>query len=297
MTAEEHGVASEPADVGRERVWTERIWAGESVRLDRALAESGLARSRSHAAELIAAGRTRIDGRPATKAAEKVSGGAVLAAADLDHYVSRGAHKLVAGLDAFGVDPTGRLALDVGASTGGFTQVLLERGARAVLAIDVGHDQLSESLKGDPRIRLVEGLNAREMTPAGLAEATGEPGQPEIVVADLSFIALPLVLPAMVAVAAEAADFVLLIKPQFEVGRSGIRDGIVVDPARRERAVQGVLAAARALGLHTQGLIPSPIVGGAGNREYVVHFTRGRGPSDSGGDPTEWDARIRALTA
>ena len=297
MTVEQHGPSSEKDSAGNERAWTERVWAGEPVRLDRALAESGLARSRSHAAELIAAARTRVNGRVAAKASEKVPDGAMLSAADLDHYVSRGAHKLVAGLDAFGVDPAGRLALDVGASTGGFTQVLLERGARAVLAIDVGHDQLSVELQGDPRIRLVEGLNAREVTAAGLAEATGEPAPPEVIVADLSFIALPLVLPAMVSVAAETADFVLLIKPQFEVGRSGIRDGIVVDPARRANAIRGVLAAAFTLGLRTQGLIPSPIVGGAGNREYVVHFTRGRGPSDSGGDPTEWDARIRALAA
>lgn len=292
MTAEQQGTSPGP-----DAEWTRHTWIGATERLDRALAECGLARSRSHAAELIASGRSRIDGDVVTKASMKVAPGADLSVADVDHYVSRGAHKLIAGLDSFAIDPSGKLALDVGASTGGFTQVLLERGARAVLAVDVGHDQLAAELGGDPRIRLVEGYNARDMTPVSLSELTGEAAPPELIVADLSFISLSLVLPAMVSVAAESADFVLLIKPQFEVGRSGIRDGIVTDPRRREGAVRGVLAAAHALGLGTRGLIPSPIVGGAGNREYVVHFTRGRGPSDSSGDPTEWDGRLSALTA
>lgn len=275
--------------------WTAKSWSGESARLDRVLAECGLARSRSQAAELIAEGRVRVDGRRTAKAGAKVGPGSLLEVWQLDHYVSRGAHKLVAGLDAFSIDAAETLALDVGASTGGFTQVLLERGARCVLAIDVGHDQLAESLRSDPRIRLVEGLNAREMTAAGLAAATGERAAPQLVVADLSFISLPMVLPAMAAVAAADADFVLLIKPQFEVGRQGVRDGIVVDPGLRAEAIRGVLAAAAELGLRPRGLIPSPIVGGAGNHEYVVHLAYGDAPSGAGNDPTEWEARITAI--
>ena len=266
------------------------VWHGEPARLDRVLPELGLARSRSRAAELVAAGRVRIGGALAAKAGIRVPAESVLTVAGEDHYVGRAAHKLVAGLDAFGVDPAGRVALDVGASTGGFTQVLLERGARAVQAIDVGHGQMAAEIAADPRVRLVEGRNARELTAENLAADTGIAEAPEIVVADLSFISITLVLPALAGVAAETADLVLLIKPQFEVGR--VRDGVVASAAQRAEAITKVLASASESGLRTRGLEPSPISGGAGNREFLVYLTRG-----AAGDPAEWEGRIAELSS
>ena len=266
------------------------VWAGGTARLDRVLAEAGLARSRSRATELIAAGGVRVDGVLATKAGSRVETGSRIEVSGDDHYVSRAAHKLIAGLDRFGIDPEGRVALDVGASTGGFTQVLLERGARAVQAIDVGHDQLVAELRSDPRVHLVEGWNARELDPEALAARTGIAEAPDLVVADLSFISLTLILPAVVRCAAVEADLVLLIKPQFEVGR--VRDGVVTDPALWAEAIRNVLASASESGLVVRGLAGSPIAGGAGNREFLVHFQRG-----SAEDPTEWESRITELVA
>lgn len=268
------------------------MWSGDRSRLDRVLPELGLARSRSQAAELIAAGVVRIDGEPAQKAGYRVSPGSTVAVTQPDHYVSRAAHKLIAGLDAFNVQVSGKLALDLGASTGGFTQVLLERGVRDVFALDVGHGQLVEELRADSRVRVVEGCNARELTPELLAAVTGVSEAPQVVVADLSFISLTLVLPAIARVAAAGAELVLLVKPQFEVGRLGVRDGIVTDSLGAAAAVLEVLKVAAGLGYVTRGLIASPITGGSGNQEYVVHF--GSGAPE---DPTEWEQRIRELTA
>ncbi len=247
-------------------------WQGAPERLDLVLPELGLARSRSRAAELIAAGRVRVDGAVATKAGARVARGSAIAVEGADRYFSRAADKLIAGIDAFGVEPRGRLALDLGASTGGFTQVLLERGAREVLAVDVGHGQLAEEIREDPAVRVVEGCNARELTPELLAELTGTAEAPSLVVADLSFISLTLVLPAIAAVAARDAELVLLVKPQFEVGRQGIREGIVVDPALAEAAVARVIARAEELGLSSHGLVPSPVAGEHGNREFLAYF-------------------------
>jgi len=244
----------------------------DPIRLDVAVAERGLARSRSQAAELIASGRVRVDGVVAAKAGMRVAEGAALEVEGADHYVSRAAQKLLAGLDAFDVSPSGRLALDLGASTGGFTQVLLECGAREVIALDVGHGQLVEPLRQDPRVRVVEGCNARELTAETLAEVSGTTETPTLVVGDLSFISLTLVLPAIAAVAAPEAELVLLIKPQFEVGRSGIRDGIVVDPVRAEDAVQRVLASAEDSGFAVGGTVLSPVTGEHGNREFLAYF-------------------------
>ena len=264
-------------------------WAGAPERLDRVLAVLGLARSRSRAAELVAAGEVRVDGLAATKAGARVAPGSRIELAAPDRYVSRAARKLVAGLDAFGVDPAGRLALDLGASTGGFTQVLLERGARAVQAVDVGHGQLAPELRADPRVRVVEGCNARELTPERLAADTGLAEAPTLVVADLSFISLTLILPAIARCAAADADLVLLVKPQFEVGR--VRDGVVTDPRQRAEAIRAVLASAAALGLAARGLAASPIAGGHGNREFLVRLVRDAAP-----DPTEWEERIAQLS-
>lgn len=274
-------------------------WVGEAARLDLALAELGLARSRSHAAELIARGRVRSDGRPAVKAGTRVTPGARLEVSGAEHYVGRAAHKLIAGLDAFGVEPAGMLVLDVGASTGGFTQVLLERGAREVIALDVGHDQLAPRLRADPRVRLVEGCNARELDAARLAAESGTAERPQLVVADLSFISLVLVLPALVR-AAPGARLLLLVKPQFEVGRQGVRDGIVVDAALAADAVQRVVETAVRHGLACAGVELSPLTGEHGNRELLALFEpadprRERGTGAEPADPTEWKGRIEAL--
>jgi 23S rRNA (cytidine1920-2'-O)/16S rRNA (cytidine1409-2'-O)-methyltransferase len=260
-------------------------------RLDAELARRGLARSRTHAATLIADGLVTVDGTPVVKASTMVSDDAHLDVAASDHYVSRGAHKLIAALDAFVIDVTGRLALDMGASTGGFTQVLRERGARRVLAVDVGHGQLAPEIARDPGVTAVEGFNVRFMTRAALAGATGEDAAPDVVVGDLSFISLGLVLPAVAEVAASDAHIVLLVKPQFEVGRTAVTGGLVTDPALREDAVNGVLWAAWDLGLGTAGVVSSPIAGTHGNREYLVHLRPGGGTL-----PTEWSEAVHGMT-
>ncbi|MEN2739270.1 TlyA family RNA methyltransferase [Microbacterium sp. X-17] len=258
-------------------------------RLDVALAARGLARSRTHAATLIAGGLVTVDGEPVVRASAKVGDDQELAVAGADHYVSRGAHKLIAALDAFGVPVEGRAALDAGASTGGFSQVLLERGARFVIAVDVGHGQMAAEVAGNARLRSFEGVNVRFLTPERLTELVGEPVRPGLVVADLSFISLPQVIPALRGIATPDADFVLLVKPQFEVGRSGVREGIVRETDRRADAVTGVLWAGHDVGLGTAGLIPSPIAGSRGNREFLVHL------SERGTNPTEWLSAAQEL--
>ncbi len=261
------------------------------ARLDAELVRRGIARSRTQAAQAILEGRVTVDGVPVGKASTRVAPDAALELSGADGYVSRAAHKLIAALDAFRVDPAGRFALDIGASTGGFTQVLLERGARRVLALDVGHGQLAEPVRSDPRVAVVEGENARALTAAQVGRWSSEDAPADLVVADLSFIPLGTVLPALVASAASGADFVLLIKPQFEVGRGGVREGIVRDRALRQDAVTGVLWAAHDLGLRTAGLVPSPLLGSAGNHEYLVRFS-----AVVGGDPSEWGSTVSALS-
>ncbi|MDQ1124409.1 TlyA family RNA methyltransferase [Microbacterium trichothecenolyticum] len=262
-----------------------------SARLDAALAARGLARSRSHAAQLIADGLVSVDGRPVVKAATSVGDDSVLEVAGADHYVSRAAHKLIAALDAFDVHVNGAVALDLGASTGGFTQVLRERGARPVLAVDVGHGQLSTVISADPDVVSVEGYNVRFMTADSLAAATGIAERPRAVTGDLSFISLHHVIPAIADTADSDADVVLLIKPQFEVGRTAVKGGLVTDPALRSDAVHGVLWAAWDAGLRTNGLIASPIVGTHGNQEYVAWFSAAHGTN-----PSEWESTVTRLT-
>lgn len=232
-----------------------------------------------------------IDGAPVVKASARVRENQQITVAESDHYVSRAAHKLAAALDAFAVTVDGRLALDVGASTGGFTQVLLERGARRVIALDVGHEQLAPTIRSDERVSVVEGFNARAMTAESLAGASGVLEIPTLVVADLSFISLPMVLPALVATVGVGAEFVLLVKPQFEVGRTGIREGIVKSAGLRADAVTGVLWAGHDLGLSTAGVISSPIAGGSGNQEYLVWLS-----TSAGTNPTEWLEHVSAIT-
>lgn len=256
-------------------------------RLDVALLARGLVRSRAAAAGAIVAGRVRVDGIAVTRVATRITATATVEVDPGDGFVGRAAGKLDGALDAFAIDVTGRAALDLGASTGGFTQVLLTRGARRVVALDVGHDQLVPELRADPRVVVVEGENARTLTAARLTQLSGDPEPPEVIVADLSFISLTLVLPAIAALATTHADVVLLVKPQFEVGRGAARGGIVTDPRARADAVRSVLGEAAAHGLRTAGVTASPIPGAHGNREVLVHLHRARGS-----DPTEWLSSI-----
>jgi 23S rRNA (cytidine1920-2'-O)/16S rRNA (cytidine1409-2'-O)-methyltransferase len=264
------------------------------ARLDAALGERGLARSRTHAAKLIADGLVTVDGVPQVKPSFRVRESADITVAGSDHYVSRAAHKLNAALDAFGIDPQGRIVLDAGASTGGFTQVLLERGVARVLAVDVGHGQLVSEIEHDARVTSVEGFNIRDLTRTWVeaqlqSSEIRDSDLPTLVVADLSFISLGLVIEALRDSVDPAADFVLLVKPQFEVGRGGIREGIVRDRGLRQDAVSNVLWAAWDLGMPTAGVIPSPIAGSSGNREYLVWL------GVTGTNPTEWIDTVAAL--
>jgi 23S rRNA (cytidine1920-2'-O)/16S rRNA (cytidine1409-2'-O)-methyltransferase len=254
---------------------------GRLRRLDAELVRRGLARSRGHAGELVSAGHVLVSGRPATKPSTQVDPAAaiLLQGADGDPgYASRGAYKLDGALDAFGpdgLDPRGRDCLDVGASTGGFTDVLLRRGAARVAAVDVGYGQLVWRLRQDPRVFVLDRQNVRDLVVGML------PFVPDLVVGDLSFISLRLVLPALVAVAAPDADLVLMVKPQFEVGRERLgAGGVVRDPALRADAVRGVAAAAAGVGLGVAGVVASPLPGPSGNVEYFLWLRRGARPFD-----------------
>lgn len=237
-------------------------------RLDAELVRRSLARSREQARELIESGSVIVRGTVATKAATQVQDGdsiVVASEAAIDGYVSRGAHKLIGALDAFpGIDVQGRHCLDAGASTGGFTQVLLERGASDVMAVDVGYGQLAWSLRTDDRVDVIERTNVRTLDPALL------PRHPDLIVADLSFISLALVLPAMRACATSDCDYVLMVKPQFEVGRESVGDGVVREPALRIDAVRSIADVARQLGLTVHGVAASPLPGPSGNVEYFL---------------------------
>lgn len=244
-------------------------------RLDAELVRRGLARSRELARELIDAGRVEVGGVTAGKAATQVSESASIRVVDADDdgYVSRGAHKLLGALDAFAeLAVEGRRALDAGASTGGFTDVLLRRGALAVIALDVGYGQLAWRLREDPRVTVMERVNVRHLEPADL------PWPPDLVVADLSFISLATVLPAIVRCAAPEADLVLMVKPQFEVGRERIGEGVVRDPALRSDAVRRIASAGLELGRGTRGVVASPLPGPRGNVEYFLWLAAGAPP-------------------
>jgi 23S rRNA (cytidine1920-2'-O)/16S rRNA (cytidine1409-2'-O)-methyltransferase len=248
------------------------------LRLDAELVRRGLARSRDQAADLIAAGRVAVGGQTALKAASQVAIDAAIIvqqASDEPPYVSRGAHKLAGALRAFdGLVVAGKRCLDAGASTGGFTDVLLRAGAAHVVAVDVGYGQLAWSLQTDARVTVLDRVNIRTLTPEQVAPA------PDLVVADLSFISLTLVLPALVGCAAPAADFVLMVKPQFEVGKDQVRGGVVRDPELRAAAVRSVAAAAAMLDLGVAGITASPLPGPSGNVEYFLWLRRGAEPLD-----------------
>jgi len=238
-----------------------------SLRLDQVLVSRGLVPTRARARDAILRGHVTVGGRAAEKPGMTVPPDAEIAVDDpAALYVSRAALKLVAGLDAFGYDPSGRIALDLGASTGGFTEVLLTRGARRVHAFDVGHGQLHPSLAEDPRVVSREGFNVRDLT----ADEIGEPV--EAVVSDLSFISLRLGLAPALGIAAPGAFLVALVKPQFEVGREHVgKGGLVRDAAAIERSVASISDwIGGAPGWTVDGVIPSPITGGDGNREFLL---------------------------
>jgi 23S rRNA (cytidine1920-2'-O)/16S rRNA (cytidine1409-2'-O)-methyltransferase len=248
------------------------------IRLDAELVRRGLARSREQAAELISDGRVAVAGLTAGKAATQISrDAAITVTGDAGPgYVSRGGQKLAGALAAFGgLAVAGRRCLDAGASTGGFTDALLRAGAGHVVAVDVGYGQLAWVLRGDPRVTVLERVNVRELRPGQVAPPPG------LVVADLSFISLATVLPALVECAEPDADFVLLVKPQFEVGRGRVgRGGVVRDPGLRAEAVSVVATAAALHGLGVAGVTASPLPGPAGNVEYFLWLRRGAPPLD-----------------
>ncbi len=242
------------------------------TRLDAELVRRGLARSRDNAADLIEARKVLVSGIPASKPASQVDAEtSIVIQGERDDFVSRGGHKLAGALDHFSqINVEGKRALDAGASTGGFTDVLLKRGVKDVVAVDVGYGQMAWELRQDPRVIILDRTNVRHLT----LDQVGEPV--DIVVADLSFISLTLVLPALVSVSSPSADFLVMVKPQFEVGRERLgAGGVVRDPELRKAAVKEVADCAYDMGLGCLGVVASPLPGPAGNVEYFLWLRRG----------------------
>ena len=238
-------------------------WMSTKQRLDEALVARGLYPSRSRARDAVLRGTVRVDGEAASKPSQTVGPSNVITTHDAaQQYVSRAALKLKHGLQHFAIDPKGRQCLDIGASTGGFTQVLLERGAAHVTAIDVGHGQMRIE---DPRLTLMEGLNARDLSRGHVAH------QVDLIVCDVSFISLKLALPPALDMAEEGAPLVALIKPQFEAGRDALgKGGIVTDPREHERVCAEITEFLGEQGWRVQGITASPVEGGDGNREFLI---------------------------
>jgi 23S rRNA (cytidine1920-2'-O)/16S rRNA (cytidine1409-2'-O)-methyltransferase len=241
------------------------------LRLDQLLVERGLVESRSRAQALVMAGLVRVGegdaARTDRKPGDLLDVESRLALVEREPYVSRGGRKLAAALDGFGIDPSGLVCLDVGASTGGFTDVLLQRGAARVYALDVGRGQLAEALRRDPRVVSMERTNARAITPATLSEPVS------LAVVDVAFISLGLVLgPIATAFGPRGGSIVALVKPQFEAGRSSAKGGVVRDPAVHLDVLRRVTGRARQLGLAVRAAVASPIVGPEGNREFFLHL-------------------------
>jgi 23S rRNA (cytidine1920-2'-O)/16S rRNA (cytidine1409-2'-O)-methyltransferase len=238
------------------------------MRADRLLVERGVFESRSKAQAAIAAGQVSADGMRVAKPSDPVAANAVLSAKPAHPWVSRGGIKLAAALDHFGFDPAGAVCLDVGASTGGFTEVLIARGARRVHAVDVGRGQLHERLRARPEVVSLEETDIRKLDPALL------PDPIDLVTVDVSFIPLKLVLPATLALAGARARLVALIKPQFEAGPDRVKKGVVRDPAIHAAVCERAAALVRSLGWTVAGVIPSPIAGGEGNAEFLLGAQR-----------------------
>jgi 23S rRNA (cytidine1920-2'-O)/16S rRNA (cytidine1409-2'-O)-methyltransferase len=243
------------------------------VRLDVTIVDRGLAPSRERARALILAGRVKVDGQIVAKAGAPVAADTVVELVAPDHpYVGRGGVKLAHALDAFGIDPSGRRALDVGASTGGFTDVLLRRGAASVIALDVGHNQLDWRLRNDPRVIVREGVNARALSPADV------PHTVTLATIDVAFISLRHILPALPPFLEPFADVVALVKPQFEAGRGDVgAGGIVSDAAVHAAVIAQVTVAAAVIGLRRIAMQPAAITGAAGNQEFFLHLQAGPG--------------------
>ena len=250
------------------------------IRLDQLLVDRGLVESRSRAQALVLAGKVRVgDGDAARrdhKPGDQVPSTATIGLEAPEPYVSRGGHKLAAALAAFGIDPAGMTALDVGASTGGFTDVLLQHGARRVYALDVGRGQLAESLRRDTRVVSMERTNARSLTASTLPEPV------DIAVVDVSFISLAKVLAPIRTALQAQAPIVALVKPQFEAGRGRTDHGVVRDPAIHREVLEGVVLAAQEAGLGTRAVVASPLLGPEGNREFFVHLVPGPGCAEIG---------------
>jgi len=247
---------------------------GGRIRLDELLVERGLATTRAEASRLIMAGRVRLGGERADKPGRLTRADAPLEVVGVSPFVGRGGEKLAAALDVLGVAPADRVCLDVGASTGGFTDCLLQRGARHVYAVDVGRGQFHPRLRAHPRVTVLEGVNARYLEPAQL----GEPASLGTV--DVSFISLEKVIPAVAACVADAeggpGELVALVKPQFEVGRGRVgKGGVVRDVALQRGVLMRIAASARVLGLAVCGVVASPLRGPKGNREFFLHLRKG----------------------
>ena len=257
------------------------------MRLDTALVTRGIVDSRTKAQRRIRAGDVRVEGVVVVKPAQEIDADAALELLGGVDYVGRGALKLSAACDTWGIQILGVRALDIGASTGGFTQVLLERGASQVVALDVGHDQLHQSLRDDPRVVSFDGVNIRDLDSQWWAHEVGEP--PDLITCDVSFVSLTQVIPHVVS-ALGGCDWIVLIKPQFEVGKGGVKEGIVRDPSLRERALRHVLESAAASGLFIRGLMDSPVTGESGNREYLCWLS-----PTHGSNPPQWSEQIHQL--
>jgi 23S rRNA (cytidine1920-2'-O)/16S rRNA (cytidine1409-2'-O)-methyltransferase len=242
------------------------------ARLDLEMTRRGLADSREGAQRLIMAGRVRVDSRPASKPDLRVTlASAITVLPGPREYASRGAYKLIAALDTFGIDPSGRAALDVGASNGGFTDVLLRRGVARLVALDVGHGQLASSLRADPRVTVLDRTNIR------LVRAGDLPYRPDLIVIDVSFISLRLVMPVVMEISAPTADIIALVKPQFEAGRALVgKGGVVRLDTVRMATLEKILEFAKEIGLDVAGSIESPIAGATGNREFLAWFRKAR---------------------
>jgi len=251
------------------------------TRLDLALVERGLAESRTRASRLVEAGSVRVDDRIVTKTGHKVSDTAVLKVTALDRWVARSALKLLGACERFGIDFSARTVLDVGASTGGFTEVALSRGASRVVALDVGHGQLHPTLRANFRVHVLEGVNARELT-RELVEEWNVEGIDDVVM-DVSFISVTMILPALVESLGTDFRYVILVKPQFEVGKGNVHQGIVRDVALRDGSLISVCEVIEGLGLPISGIMASPIDGEHGNREAIVY-----GDSTMSLDAREW---------
>jgi 23S rRNA (cytidine1920-2'-O)/16S rRNA (cytidine1409-2'-O)-methyltransferase len=236
------------------------------VRLDKLLVDKGLVETRSKALGLIMAGQVLVDGQPVTKAGSPIDDGSPISIKAGNAFVSRGALKLEAALDAFSLDVQGMIALDIGSSTGGFTELMLKRGAQKVYAVDVGHGQLHWRLRKDPRVICLEGINARMIS----REQVSEPC--DMATFDVSFISLRLVVPPVLDLLKDNAHLIALIKPQFEAGREQVgKGGVIRDPAIHESVITGISSFLTELALDVDGVIPSPVKGAKGNQEYLIH--------------------------